>query len=74
MKPSEIKAGMTYRNRGRGRTVRKVLSVGFDVSFSWFGHGPPPIEPGVRFQAGGRECTMALSSFAKWAGSEVTDG
>lgn len=74
MKTSDIKAGWFYRNRGVGRTIRKVLAIGFDVSFQWFGNRPAPIEPGVRYESQfGVEHTIALSSFAKWAGSEVTD-
>lgn len=74
MRPSEIKAGRTYRNRGSGRTTRRVLAIGWDVPFVWFGNGQQPVEHGVRFQAAGQEYTIALSSFAKWAGSELTDG
>lgn len=51
MKPNEIKAGRTYRNRGAGRTIRKVLAIGFHVPFVWLSNGPPPVEPGVRFRA-----------------------
>ncbi len=28
MKPSEIRAGEAYRNRGKGNTVRRVLAIG----------------------------------------------
>ena len=76
MKPSEIKAGCTYRNRGAGRTWRKVQCISTHVSPSWSSHRPPPVnEPGVRYVDNtGRVSTLYLCSFASWAGSEVDDG
>lgn len=71
MKPSEIQVGKTYRNRGAGRTRRTVVAIGPEHSPYWTRTG----EPGVLYRQciGGemRERTIALGSFARWAGAEV---
>ena len=76
MRPSEIKVGCTYRNRGAGRTWRKVQCISTDVIPSWSSHLPPPVNvPCVRYVDNtGRVSTLYLCSFASWAGSEVKDG
>jgi len=79
MKPSDIKIGVTYRNRGAGRTQRTVIDIGPHIEPSWEGRGVPPREPGVRFLPHGlpyepekdQTCKLFLSAFAAWAGSEV---
>jgi hypothetical protein len=75
VKPSEIKAGKTYRNRGAGQTARKVVDIGNHIGVTWFGSGPPPDEPGVRYIQSGRfgayANTLFISAFARWAGSVV---
>jgi hypothetical protein len=71
MKQSEIKVGKTYRNRGAGRTTRKVLEI-YKV-FEIF--GDYQFEE-VRYEQNGLmgvyERTLRLVMFAQWAGSEVT--
>ena len=62
MKPADIRVGKTYRNRGKGKTTRTVLRI--DSS---------PLQPlRVDFRDNrGREGTVLLTSFARWAGEEV---
>ena len=74
MKTSEIRVGGKYRNRGQGRTWRKVMCIAYVVSpRSWWGNGERPNEPGVLYlDDKGRIDRLYLSSFAKWAGSEVS--
>jgi hypothetical protein len=79
MKASEIKVGHTYRNRGKGRTMRTVLAIGA-------AHQPrsavlaPRGRVGVQYvraYASGNVALFAqylwLESFARWAASEVKD-
>ena len=73
MKPSEIKAGKTYKNKGAGRTTRTVVGIGNEYRpIRWQGTmGKEPDEPGVLFvDSKGRKDNLYLSSFASWAGSE----
>ncbi len=71
MKPEEIKVGRTYRNKGSGRTRRKVVSIGDRTPEHWFSSGPRPDEPGVHFEDNrGRRETTYLKSFAAWCGGE----
>lgn len=74
MKSSEIQVGVTYVNRGVGRTQRRVLAIGDEHRPErWFGEpcvgmcGGPPDESGVLFEQKGKQSTLYLSSFAKWA-------
>jgi len=74
MKPSEIKVGATYANRGAGRTKRKVLGVSNDLRPKvWWGSGveEPPDEPGVEYEQAGMVNRLYISSFASWCGKEV---
>ena len=74
MKPSEIKVGATYVNKGAGRTKRKVLGISNELRPSvWFGNGmtEPPNEPGVEYEQAGSVWRLYLSSFASWCGKEV---
>jgi len=80
MKPSEIKVGKTYINRGAGRTRRRVLGIGDEHRPPvWLGAGSVPDEPGVLYeQYTGKRAEdkpthgkLCLSSFARWAGKEV---
>ena len=72
MKVSEIQAGKTYRNRGAGRTQRKVLDIGDHCRPKmWLSMSAPPDEPGVVYQQSGKIRSLYLSSFAAWAGAEV---
>lgn len=77
MKPSEIKVGRTYRNKGAGKTKRKVIGIGTDHRpLDWYGDGDPPAAdvPGVLFEDwSGSALRLFLPSFAAWAGSEVID-
>lgn len=77
MKPSEIKVGKTYCNRGRGLMVRRVVGIGKEFKPSnFYSHNEPPDEPGVQYMQisiKGNQVTMYsgklyLSSFASWAG------
>ena len=72
MKPTEIEVGKTYRNRGAGRTQRKVLGIDDDYRPRfWYGASPRPDEPGVLYEQDGKQQKLMLSSFAAWAGAEV---
>lgn len=73
MKPKDIEAGKTYRNRGKGKTVRRVIAIGQQYRPEhWFSSSPPPNEPGVLYSdMKGRHERLYLSSFASWAGDEV---
>ena len=68
MKPSAVKVGVTYVNRGAGRTRRTVLAIGDGHRpDNWFSSKPRPDEPGVLFEQKGQRHTLYLSSFAHWA-------
>lgn len=83
MKPSDIKVGKTYINRGAGRTRREVIAIESQADF----RARPPL--GVfgigdlgnviivyRQLSGdniGRVYGLSLASFAAWAGKEVTE-
>ena len=78
MKPSEIKVGKTYCNRGKGYTMRTVINISDkDRPNWWYGAGKKPDEPGVLYEqySKGKERgftdQLFLSSFASWAGKEV---
>lgn len=73
MKPTDIKVGSAYRNRGKGRTVRKVLAIGDHLDALWNGDGPAPKGPVVQYSQEGKVRSLYLSSFAAWAGSEVVN-
>lgn len=72
MKPSDIEAGKMYRNRGKGKTVRRVIAIGDDHKPDrWYSDSTPPNEPGVLYaDRKGRHERLYLSSFAAWAGAE----
>ena len=72
MKPSEIKVGATYRNARKGQTTRKVLQITKTIKAPFYGALQPKHPECVRFET--RQGTihgLTLSSFARWAGSEV---
>jgi hypothetical protein len=71
MPPSKIEVGKTYRNRGKGRTLRHVLEISPDLKVYPYSDNKRDGEPVVRFVQSGRECTIYLDSFAQWAGSEA---
>ena len=79
MKPSDIKIGKTYCNRGKGTTKRTVITISLQAQPSaWFGASKKPDEqPGVLYEqySKGKErrftAQLFLSSFAAWAGKEV---
>jgi hypothetical protein len=75
MKTSEIKPGVIYRNRGKGRTMRRVIAIGDEYRPSRFlSMNEPPDEPGVLYSdMKGRQERLYLSSFASWAGSIATN-
>jgi len=74
MKPSEIKVGKTYCNRGKGMTMRRVIDI-----YHILGSDRIDDRISVRFMAmdatGNQLTTYSdscpISSFAKWAGGEV---
>lgn len=73
MKPSHIKAGHTYHNRGKGKTKRTVIAIGREhAPKKWLGGGPRPDEPGVLYEQEGIRAYLYLSSFAAWCGGEVS--
>lgn len=73
MKPSDIKVGKTYTNKGVGRTQRTVLAIGDEhrPRIFWNATNTPPDEPGVLYEQKGKKQTLYMSSFAKWCGKEV---
>ncbi len=73
MKACEIKEGGVYRNRGKGKTARRVIAIGNEHKPDhWFSDSPPPNEPGVLYaDQKGRHERLYLSSFAAWSGSEL---
>jgi len=71
MKPSEIRVGVTYVNKGAGTTWRKVLAIGDEYRpKKWLSGGSePPNEPGVLFVDNRDfENRLYISSFAAWVG------
>lgn len=70
MRPADIKVGVTYRNRGKGRTKRTVKDIGKHLDPpEWYGFYARPDEPVVLFEQEGQlERRLYLSSFAAWAG------
>ena len=76
MKRKDIAVGKTYRNKGAGRTTRKVLSIGpVKTMPRWreFAiNAPGDDEPYVEFIASNlsAEYVLSLKSFASWAGKE----
>tara|TARA_R110002094_G_C4820911_1_gene204649 strand:- start:349 stop:576 length:228 start_codon:yes stop_codon:yes gene_type:complete len=73
MKPSDIREGKVYRNRGKGKTKRRVIAIGDEHQPAIFlSMNEPPNEPGVLYaDMKGRHENLYLSSFAAWAGSVV---
>ena len=74
MKPKDIEVGKTYTNKGKGRTVRRVLDIGNHLDAPWFSSNKRPAEHVVKYIQEGREYTLYLSSFASWCGREVEGG
>lgn len=78
MKVSEIEVGKTYSNRGKGTTMRTVLAISDEhIPTIFFGSKRPIGEQGVLYKQFGSSgaCSISnlyLSSFAAWAGKEVT--
>ena len=75
MKSTDIVIGRIYRNRGKGKTMRRVIAIGNEHRpRTWFSISPPPNEPGVLYaDMQGRHDRLYLSSFAAWAGSEANN-
>ncbi len=75
MNPKDIKVGKTYRNRGKGTTVRTVLAIGdhYKPAVYYNAGGEHPNDTGVLYKQSGHQFRLYLKSFAEWAGSEVTD-
>lgn len=75
MKPSEIKVGETYVNRGAGRTRRVVTGIGSEYrpAMYWSATGEHPDDVGVEFTADNRVGAqrLYLKSFAQWAKGPV---
>jgi hypothetical protein len=72
MKPSDIKVGKTYRNRGKWTTRRKVLAMTTIAVLGLRGGvWCRPEIPGVQYEQNGSRDECLLSQFAKWAGGEV---
>lgn len=87
MKASDIKVGKTYRNRGSGKTQRKVAGIGLEYQPERrFAPERPDWMVGVEYQQKLPDGALRqgfgdwseprrlwLDSFASWAGSEVSD-
>jgi len=74
MKNSDIEVGVTYRNRGKGKTLRRVIAIGNEHRPKRFCGIKPPEEPGVLYaDMKGRHEKLYLSSFAAWAGDNVIE-
>ena len=75
MKSSDIKERHIYKNRGKGKVLRFVLSIDpLGVLPHWYSMNPVPNEPVVKFQdSKGRDAMLYLSSFASWCGGCVCD-
>lgn len=75
MSPSKIEVGKTYRNRGAGRTLRKVLEISDQLATPWYSSAPRPKDLVVRFVQtnNGKEETLYLKSFAAWCGEEMAE-
>lgn len=73
MKPSELRVGATYVNRGAGRVTRTILGIGdMHRPKIYFSNNPPPDEPGVKYiDNRGFTGNLYISSFAAWAKKEV---
>jgi len=75
MKQEDVKVGRTYCNRGKGTVQRTVVDIGRDCL-----RGPTKAYwiwsrvPYVLYRQAGTHRQQRLSSFAAWAGSEVSDG
>jgi len=73
-KATDIQVGVTYVNRGAGRTQRKVLAIGDEHRpDQWYGTwgSIAPKEQGVLFEQKGEQRKLYLSSFAAWAKGPV---
>lgn len=79
MKPSEIEVGKTYRNRGAGRTKRRVVAIHPPGSEAcnrtpWSSNNQRHYEEAVEYeQQGVGTRLLFISSFATWAGSVVEE-
>ena len=73
MKPSEITAGKTYSNRGKGTTKRTVIEIGERHRPKHYFGSLRPLEPCVLYEQDGKRDVLYLSSFASWAGKEVDE-
>lgn len=71
MKPSDIKVGSTYCNRGKGRTRRTVLEISDEILPTWYEGLARTDQRVVRYEQGGKEVRAYLTDFAKWCGREV---
>jgi len=78
MKPNDICIGVTYVNRGAGRTTRTVLAIGDEYrpteqQSEWYGRQSLKNEPGVLFEQKGKQFRLYLSAFASWAKGPVVE-
>lgn len=74
MTTKDIKVGVTYRNRNKGKTTRTVLAIADEHRpHYWYGvvGSEAPDEPGVLYEQDGVQHTLYLSSFTRWVGSAV---
>lgn len=73
MSQKKIEVGKTYRNCGAGTTWRKVQCISLDCRPRELdGSITYEHEPGVQYiDSKGRVAQLYLTSFARWAGSEV---
>lgn len=75
MKPQDIKVGSTYKNKGAGKTLRKVIAIGDEhkPDVYWNYDRSHPHDVGVLYEQKGKQYRLYLKSFSKWCGSEVTE-
>ncbi len=74
MRTDQIVVGKTYYNRGKGKTLRKVLAIGPEYApKAWYGGERPADGLGVRYEQDRGTGCLYLESFAQWAGGVVGD-
>lgn len=69
VKPEDVKVGVTYPNRGAGKTLRTVVAIGPEHRPKRFlSDRPAPNEDGVLYEQNGKRANLYISSFAAWCG------
>lgn len=72
VKPADVQVGLTYPNRGAGKTLRTVIAIGPEHRPRRFlSDRPAPDEDGVLYEQNGKRDCLYISSFAAWCGQPV---